>query len=245
MKISKLHIVLVLVLIAVAAFAIFSDQASHEEDHNNNIVACTTEAKICPDGTTVGRIAPDCEFAPCPNNGDDNGEMIGGQRDEHGCLSPAGYTFVESIGACAREWEIKSEDKIQAAKIAVEHVGFEKGLTVIDVEVFKCVGCFKVNLDLNGKCTSVSLTDWKASSVNDTKPQIPDDKSDNTPISIESNFGTKIVYGTSQSVDTAPLIKDCEARGGTFNTCGSPCESEAEMCIDVCAFTCESISTIQ
>lgn len=30
-------------------------------------VSCTLEAKICPDGTAVGRIPPDCEFALCPS----------------------------------------------------------------------------------------------------------------------------------------------------------------------------------
>lgn len=29
-------------------------------------VACTLEAKICPDGSSVGRSGPNCEFAPCP-----------------------------------------------------------------------------------------------------------------------------------------------------------------------------------
>ncbi len=29
-------------------------------------LACTEEAKICPDGTGVGRVGPSCEFAPCP-----------------------------------------------------------------------------------------------------------------------------------------------------------------------------------
>lgn len=28
--------------------------------------ACTLEAKLCPDGTAVGRTGPDCEFAACP-----------------------------------------------------------------------------------------------------------------------------------------------------------------------------------
>ncbi len=28
--------------------------------------ACTMEAKICPDGSAVGRTGPNCEFAPCP-----------------------------------------------------------------------------------------------------------------------------------------------------------------------------------
>lgn len=29
-------------------------------------VSCTLEAKLCPDGSAVGRVGPDCEFAPCP-----------------------------------------------------------------------------------------------------------------------------------------------------------------------------------
>ncbi len=29
-------------------------------------VACTMDAKICPDGSAVGRTGPSCEFAPCP-----------------------------------------------------------------------------------------------------------------------------------------------------------------------------------
>ncbi|OGF69022.1 hypothetical protein A3H65_01870 [Candidatus Giovannonibacteria bacterium RIFCSPLOWO2_02_FULL_45_14] len=29
--------------------------------------ACTEEAKICPDGSYVGRIGPNCEFAACPD----------------------------------------------------------------------------------------------------------------------------------------------------------------------------------
>lgn len=29
-------------------------------------VACTMDAKICPDGSAVGRMGPDCAFAPCP-----------------------------------------------------------------------------------------------------------------------------------------------------------------------------------
>jgi hypothetical protein len=29
-------------------------------------VACTMDAKMCPDGSAVGREGPNCEFAPCP-----------------------------------------------------------------------------------------------------------------------------------------------------------------------------------
>jgi hypothetical protein len=30
--------------------------------------ACTQEAKICPDGSSVGRTGPNCEFAACPTS---------------------------------------------------------------------------------------------------------------------------------------------------------------------------------
>lgn len=32
----------------------------------DNVIACTMDAKICPDGSAVGRTGPNCEFAPCP-----------------------------------------------------------------------------------------------------------------------------------------------------------------------------------
>ncbi len=32
----------------------------------NDIRACTLEAKLCPDGSAVGRTGPNCEFAKCP-----------------------------------------------------------------------------------------------------------------------------------------------------------------------------------
>jgi len=31
-------------------------------------VACTMEAKLCPDGSAIGRSGPNCEFTACPIN---------------------------------------------------------------------------------------------------------------------------------------------------------------------------------
>lgn len=36
----------------------------------NGGVACTMEARQCPDGSYVGRTGPNCEFAPCPGGVD-------------------------------------------------------------------------------------------------------------------------------------------------------------------------------
>jgi hypothetical protein len=35
---------------------------------DNKPVACTMDAKLCPDGSYVGRTGPNCEFAPCPES---------------------------------------------------------------------------------------------------------------------------------------------------------------------------------
>lgn len=32
-------------------------------------VICTMDAMVCPDGSSVGRVGPNCEFAPCPSAG--------------------------------------------------------------------------------------------------------------------------------------------------------------------------------
>lgn len=38
---------------------------------------CTAEAKICPDGTAVGRTGPNCEFAECPGANNKTEEQTG------------------------------------------------------------------------------------------------------------------------------------------------------------------------
>jgi len=56
-------------------------------------------------------------------------ELIGGNRDEHGCLGPAGYSYDEEIGVCIRSWELSSE-QYRPVQMAVEYLGREKGLTL-------------------------------------------------------------------------------------------------------------------
>lgn len=52
----------VLLAVGVAVLA----WVSSSEPKPTEPVYCTQDAKICPDGSYVGRIGPKCEFAPCP-----------------------------------------------------------------------------------------------------------------------------------------------------------------------------------
>ncbi len=74
-----------------------------------------------------------------------NEEPIGGSTDDYGCLVGAGYSFDENVGACTRNWELNESQKT-GAKIAVDFVGFEKGLTIVEVIVYKCSSCYLVTL---------------------------------------------------------------------------------------------------
>ncbi len=35
------------------------------DDTSDEDISCTEDAKVCPDGSWVGRMHPNCEFAPC------------------------------------------------------------------------------------------------------------------------------------------------------------------------------------
>ncbi|MCX6785772.1 MAG: Gmad2 immunoglobulin-like domain-containing protein [Candidatus Komeilibacteria bacterium] len=67
---KKVIIPIVLILIVVLGF-IFWPKVFKPQ---NSPVACTMEAKLCPDGSSVGRSGPNCEFAPCPQVAADNNQ---------------------------------------------------------------------------------------------------------------------------------------------------------------------------
>lgn len=57
-------------VIAVAVYLIYDKslfiKEQEQEQKQEKPVACTMEAKVCPDGSAVGRTGPNCEFAECP-----------------------------------------------------------------------------------------------------------------------------------------------------------------------------------
>ena len=138
---KKMVILKILILMMMASSIML--MTACEQPIEDYPVACTLDAKECPDGSYVGRIAPDCEFEACPEmeitNFEEceaagnpvmessprqcsaNGEtfveevidepIVGGDKDEHGCIGSAGYTWCEVKQKCLREWEEKCEEK--------------------------------------------------------------------------------------------------------------------------------------
>jgi putative hemolysin len=88
------------------------------------------------------------------------GQIVGNDRDEHGCIGSAGYTWDADVGACIRSWELNDDQK-RAAKIAVAPLSYP--VTVTAVDVLKCVGCFNVHLQRNDNSQRmvVRLYNWE------------------------------------------------------------------------------------
>lgn len=70
-RLTAFLIVVIITLVGALAYFIGQrtapNQASPTPSPSNGAVACTMDAKLCPDGSSVGRVAPSCEFAPCPS----------------------------------------------------------------------------------------------------------------------------------------------------------------------------------
>jgi hypothetical protein len=67
-------------------------------------VACTEEAKICSDGSAVGRTGPNCEFAPCP---EETGTVTG--RVSVGPLCPVEPCDAQSVDFSSRQVTLESQ----------------------------------------------------------------------------------------------------------------------------------------
>jgi hypothetical protein len=60
--IKTISLIAIIVILSAGIFYF----VRHNQNNQPEQIACTMEAKICPDGSAVGRSGPNCEFAACP-----------------------------------------------------------------------------------------------------------------------------------------------------------------------------------
>jgi len=85
-------IIIPIVAIAVAVGWVFFSTVKTTEP-----VACTMEAKLCPDGSAVGRVGPNCEFAKCPPLNGNQIYLKEGQRDGHLLVQKIYSTYITGL----------------------------------------------------------------------------------------------------------------------------------------------------
>lgn len=90
--------------------------------------------------------------------------VVGGDRDNNGCLLPAGYAWNEEVGACIRGFEM-TPDIMKAAKIAVNKIGREYALTVVSFNSYEEIGSYDITFErgLERRKETVYIKNWQAS----------------------------------------------------------------------------------
>jgi hypothetical protein len=89
-----------------------------ETEKEENVCPVDAQPKICPDGNYAQR-GDDCEYLPCPE------KIVGGDKDEHGCIGSAGYSWCEEKQKCLRVWEENCDETTDWKVYKNEKYGLE------------------------------------------------------------------------------------------------------------------------
>jgi hypothetical protein len=68
-KFFVLTFVVAVFVVGILLYIYNPDGVEYKNPNEPKPAFCTADAKLCPDGSYVGRIAPSCDFAPCPETG--------------------------------------------------------------------------------------------------------------------------------------------------------------------------------
>lgn len=133
----------------VIVFSVMFGYVVYAEDNKSTTseqpVACTMDAKLCPDGITyVGRVGPDCEFAKCPdekdNKRDDIKKEVNNIRDNlktnRGKMGVQLEQIIQSVKDKREEFKTKLEAGKEQAKLKIAEMktNFKESLTKIKDE---------------------------------------------------------------------------------------------------------------
>ena len=158
-------------------------------------VACTEDARVCPDGSSVGRVAPDCEFEPCPGESAEAEFCV--KEDTNEKLSLAEAKQIALNSDCADEGTLK--DTYMCNDIT--------GTWWLDLDVEKqgCMPSCVINVatkeaKINWRCTGLIMPEGKTT----------EQQSKETAESFAENSATYQFDGSGLELASSKAL-DCES----------------------------------
>ena len=140
----------------------------------------------------------------------DNQQVVGNDKDEHGCIASAGYTWCAAKNKCLRSWEEKCEADGDAAKNGLVYVNDKYGfqLTLASgwekYKVVPLLGVYAVRVHFRGETHGGML-------YIGTRPTLQN----GTEISVEVNIFdfNEDLYNESLTVEFIDFIRGDEKFG--------------------------------
>ncbi|MEI7498595.1 MAG: hypothetical protein WCK11_04945 [Candidatus Falkowbacteria bacterium] len=96
----RLSVVLGVIILFIAAIGIYKFNFTNDDIY----FACTEEAKVCPDGSVVGRTGPKCEFASCPPVNSILLEAEARLIAEKSCIKGGGALSAGTYNSITKTW---------------------------------------------------------------------------------------------------------------------------------------------
>jgi len=86
-------LIVLIIAAAIGGYLVYSGKINLNQPKQ---IACTADAKICPDGSVVGRMGPNCEFAACPQVSDETSNWKTYTNKEYGFEFKYPNVFVQN-----------------------------------------------------------------------------------------------------------------------------------------------------
>ena len=81
-----------------------------------------------------------------------------------------GYFLSKNVNACIPN--NFDESDIRASEIAVKYLNTSDLATIMDIEIFRCDGCFSVTLEIDGELKKIGIAFWEASGFQNINPEL-------------------------------------------------------------------------
>jgi uncharacterized repeat protein (TIGR01451 family) len=197
-------------------------------------VACTQEAKLCLDGTSVGRTGPNCEFAACPNTSCSLSFALTATSSGVVCTSknaykdiasnsPGSYSFA-AADLLAPNASVSAGQKIVYA-IVPGPANTTKSITVTDT-----LPTGVTFIDSIAACTYADSTRKVSCTLASTNTKAAFRVSINNSVS-EAITNTALVQGAGDTVSSCsislnpPGVSETPGPSATPNSCNGTCGS--------------------
>lgn len=208
---QKTYILISAVIIIGAVIVVGLNMSNRETP----LIACTMEAKLCPDGSAVGRTGPNCEFTACPEVGTTPTPATGdivlglGQKGKVGDLEITMNSIVQDsrcpVGVqCIWAGEVKANVtfrsllKIESKVISsIDKPYSFDGYSISIIDVTR--GEYRVTFHVEKEVKKVSVSSGTISGKVTLSPTCPVERMPPDPKCAPKPYQTKIEVFSSES----------------------------------------------
>lgn len=218
----KILLIILSVVVAGAGIAVYTLRPSSVPTEP---VACTMDAKICPDGSAVGRSGPKCEFAPCPKQASYRSAvyeiegtsvtLVNGAARVQGTAGASDVVETKVFGNEARG-DLNGDGTSDIAFILTQTTGGSGVFYYVAAAVKKADGFYGTNAILLGDRIAPQSTSIRGGDITVSYADRGPTDSFAVAPSVMQSMRLRIVDGRLQVV---PTLSEADARAIAERTC--------------------------